>query len=228
MLDVLTAAVGTGSAFDALARGAPPLHLNLTMAAVASPAFARLAAACSTFGSRAIGVELSLMEVLADPALFAQARVAVAAAGCALVLDDVSHHAISLTRLAPLRPDLVKLAWSPRMASLAPEPADRLDAALAGLPAARLLLARAHSEAALRWGLARGIRRFQGSHVDAMLAASRLSSCAAADACTLRQCAERAAAAGSLSRRFCRNLGLLDAAAPAAAAGVTRRVLEAA
>ena len=76
------------------------------------------------------------------------------------------------------------------------------------------MLARADTEAALRWGMANGIRRFQGRHADAMLAAARIVDCAYASGCTLPQCIARAAAADPEGRRSCRNPGLLDAGVP--------------
>ena len=69
----------------------------------------------------------------------------------------------------------------------------------------KVVLHHAETEAALRWGLAHGIRRFQGRHVDAMLGASRIVSCGQAEACTLRQCIERAGAAGRVGRAGCVN-----------------------
>ncbi len=222
MLDLLAEAHGGGGPLDAASNVAPPAHLNLTLPAIASAAFARFAASCgrtpdavSLDGHPARGgIEVSLIEACADPAGFAEARVRVQAAGLLLVLDRVSHLTLMLTQLGPLRPDLLKLEWAPSLATLDRTGAERLDDALARLGPSRLVLLRADTEAAVRWGLARGIRRFQGRHVDAMLAASRLADCPQAGGCTLRQCAERGEAAGEAGRRFCRNTRLLDAAVP--------------
>jgi hypothetical protein len=62
--------------------------------------------------------------------------------------------------------------------------------------------------------MARGIRRFQGRYVDAMLGAARIVSCPAAETCTLRQCIERATATARAGRAGCGNLALLNAGAP--------------
>ena len=220
MLELLAAAHGGGGPLDHGAGPWPPLHLNLTLPAIASGAFARFAAsraAPGEGGGRGLGggIEVSLIEACADPAAFNDARARVHDAGLSLVLDRVSHLALLLTQVWPLQPDLLKLEWTPLLASLDPGDSRRLDGSLARLGPARLLLLRADSEAAVRWGLARGIRRFQGRHVDAMLAASRLAGCAHAGGCTLRQCTERGEASGEAGRRFCRNTRLLDEAAPA-------------
>jgi hypothetical protein len=53
--------------------------------------------------------------------------------------------------------------------------------------------------------------------VDAMLAAERITHCAHAAACSLRQCIDRAAATGAAGRIGCKNTAMLDAADPRAA-----------
>jgi hypothetical protein len=57
-----------------------------------------------------------------------------------------------------------------------------------------VVLHHAETEAALRWGMAQGLRRFQGRHVDAILAAGRILACPQATGCTVRQCMDRGAA----------------------------------
>jgi len=184
------------------------LHLNLPLSAVLTPAFARLAEIVHARGGRA-GIELDLVEALADPAAFERAKERVRAAGFTLALDGIGHEALLLTYPGRLGADLVKLEWSDALRAAGPD----AEAALREIGPARIVLTGADGETAMRWGYARGLRRFQGRHVDAMLAASRLGACAFTDACTLRLCAERASAVGAAGRTGCRNAALLDAAA---------------
>lgn len=193
----------------AAGQGWPVLHLNLTLSAILSPAFAAFAAACRAKQAQ-VAIEVALLEACADPDAFATARDQVRAAGFGFVLDGVSHHALAMTTPAVLQPDLLKLEWSRRIPEAGPE----LAAKLAELGPDRLVLHRADTEGALRWGLAHGIRRFQGRHVDAMLAASRIEACPHSGICSLRQCIERESATSTAGRAGCRNLALLDAAAP--------------
>ncbi len=215
MLELVAGQNGQGGALDPMvaARGAPPLHLNLTLGAILSPSFAAFAAACRAAGATA-GIEVSLIEASADSRAFAAARAAVARAGMALVLDGVSHLAMVLAAPWLLETDLLKLDWSPRLEDLAE--ADRRDiaSAIQAAGAHRIVLQRAGSEAAIRWGMALGIRRFQGRHIDAMLGASRIVGCALSGGCALRQCIERAGAIGLAGRAGCGNPALLDAAVP--------------
>ncbi len=210
MLDVLRQDLQVNGPLTAGARDAgPTLHLNLTLAGVLSERFARFAATCRAVGAQ-VGVEISLVEACADPEAFMIARTRLRLAGLALVLDGVSHHALMLTTPMVLEPDLVKLDWSQHL----PEAGPAVEQAVMALGCARVVLHRAETEEALSWGLAHGIRRFQGRHVDAMLAAGRVGACAHGGGCTLRQCSERASATGPGGRAGCNNPALLDAAAP--------------
>ena len=156
------------------------------------------------------GGDCPLLDACADPDAFLLARERLREAGFALVLDAVSHQALLITSPWVLEPDLLKLEWSRQV----PGGGDALDAALAKVGRSRIVLQRADTEEALRWGLGHGIRRFQGRHVDAILAASRVEACPHAASCTLRQCMEREFATSPAGRSGCRNLGLLDTAVP--------------
>ena len=217
MLRVLRLDEGSGTPLDVAADPATALHVNLSLPAVLSDEFAALAARCGTAGPP-LGVEVSLVEALADPDGWARARARLHAAGARLVLDGVTHPALLLARPAVLGADLLKLEWSPRIAGLPAAEMAELAREVALADPARLILARAESEAAVRWGLAHGLRRFQGHHIDQMLAAHRVLACPQAIACTLRQCTDRAAATGADGRTGCANLGLLDAGLPAGVA----------
>ena len=198
--------------------GPAALHINMTLAGIRSEAFGTLASACQTGGtagglSPKLGVELQFVEIVGDPKAFVLARQRLRAAGIALVIDGINHHALALATLAPLEPDLVKLTWVAAMASAGPETQEPLRTAIERLGPERLVLQHADSEAALAWGLKHGIFRFQGRYIDALLAAERLRACPRAAACTLPQCRERASATGLATRAGCGNTALLDRAA---------------
>jgi hypothetical protein len=194
MLALLADAAGTGGPLDIAAsvRAAPPSHINLTLPAILSDDFARLAARCRRCGV-AVGIEVALVDACGDAAAFARARGMLADAGLKLVLDSVSYLALLLAQPCALRPDLVKLDWSPVLPELQTEERLQLAAALERIGLDRVVLHHAETEAALRWGMAQGLRRFQGRHVDAILAAGRILACPQATGCTVRQCIERSA-----------------------------------
>ncbi len=187
----------------------PVLHLNLTLPGTASAAFVDFTA--SLPGSTALGIELQFMEAVADLAQFQAATDRLRLAGIAIILDGVDHAALLLARPAAFAPDLLKLDWSPRMAALPARERRHTEAVIAGFGPERIVLHRAETEAALTWGRQQGISRFQGRHVDAMLAAKRITACQHAAECSLRQCIDRAAATGPEGRMGCRDPALLDA-----------------
>jgi len=222
MLDGLRQRMGAGGPLDVVPRPRPegpavrpvPLHLHLTLHGLQSDAFTGFAAACAESGAT-YSVEVNVMEAAADPDGFAELRDRLDRAGTGLVIGGVNHLTLQIARPWKLRPRLMKLDWSPRLPELDRASAHRLDAVLADIGPVSVILARAETETAMHWGLARGIRKFQGRHVDAMLGASRLMACPHAASCTLRQCIERAGAIGPAGRAGCLNTDLLDAAVPA-------------
>ena len=187
------------------AGSALPLHLNLTVRGILSPEFAGFAAICRDLGAE-VGVEVSLMEACGDPAGFALARDRLRLAGLHLVLDGVSHHALLLTLPAVLEPDLVKLDWSEHI----PEAGQAVTAAIRRIGAARVVLRGAETPAAVSWGVANGLHRFEGGYVDTLLAAERMRVCPGAVRCRVRQCQERASATGPGGRSGCGNPAMLD------------------
>jgi EAL domain-containing protein (putative c-di-GMP-specific phosphodiesterase class I) len=194
----------------------PALHLNLTVRAILSPGFLRLTDAAEGAGAT-IGVEIALMDACADAQAFGAANMVLRAHGCVVVLDTIGHQALLLTRLEALDPDLVKLDWAPRMVGLGSRERRLLTEALQRIGPKRMVLHRVEARAALAWGMTQGITRFQGRHIDALLAAGRLEDCPQAANCTLRQCTERAGATGAAGRSGCLNTTRLDSAAMTAA-----------
>ncbi len=210
MLEVLSTEIAQGGVLA----GGPALHVNLTLAGILSPAFLGFTTAAQRAGLP-VGVEVALLEACADPLGFAAARMALRAQDCAVVLDAVSHPALLVTTVEALEPDLVKLDWTPRLASLATRERRVMAVAIERIGPERIVLHRVETEEALAWGQERGIQRFQGRQVDAMLATARRGACPRAAPCTLRQCVTRAAAIGAAGRAGCENLALLDAGVPA-------------
>lgn len=216
LLGIIGDSLGEGGPLDATLRDAPPLHLNMSLQTAASSVFERLAEQCRAAG-KGVGVEIALIEACGDPRRYHVVRDRLAASGVCLVLDNVSHLTAGLADVGGFAADLVKLDWSPRMAAPSGAEAALFEAALDRIGAGRVVLNHADTETAIRWGLGRGIRRYQGRHAEAMLAASRMAGCPWSGGCELRQCLERGTATTPAARQFCRNPDLLDRAAPPAA-----------
>ena len=209
VLALLRQAWGSGTPSDAAPRpGAPPLLLRLPLAVLAGPEFAAFAAL--PHGASKPAIAIAIAEAAADATAFDTVRAMLREAGMTLVLDGLTHHALVLARPEMLEPDFVALAWSTALPRLADARREEVAEAVARIGAARLVLTGADSEPALRWGRGRGIQLFQGTHVDAMLAATRQLSCPHAAVCGLRACTQRAIAATAVGRAGCARPDLLD------------------
>ena len=185
--------------------GAVVLHINMSLEAILSPSFDILAEAALRT-STPIAVEIAMLEVFADTDIFLKARARIRDVGFTLVLDEVTQHALLVSKPMTFGFDWLKLDWTREMLQSDP----RLDAAIDAIDPQKVILQKADTEDSVRWGMARGIRRFQGRHTDAMLAAGRLAVCHSAGACTLRKCIERESGATPAARTGCNNLALLD------------------
>ncbi len=203
-----------GQMLNALARDklvvGTSVHLNLTLPSLLTDGWSRLLPAAARSGIT-LGIELQFMEVVADLPRFAAARAKLRAAGCPVILSGLDHGALLLAAPETLGPDWLKLDWSPCLPALPSADRLALAAAIERIGSDRLILQRAETEAALAWGLAAGIRCFQGRYVDSMLAAERLKICPHAGGCSLRHCIDRGAATDAAGQAGCLNPALLDA-----------------
>ena len=188
----------------------PPLHVNLSVRAILSPGFLRLSEAAQAI-SAPFGVEVAMIDACADPLAFAAARMALRAQRYGIAIEGLGHESLPFFAPESLEPEFVKLDWSPQIPALQSASQHRLMAAASRIGLERIILQRVETAAAFAWGLANGIRRFQGWHIDALQAAGRMAACQYAAHCTARQCMDRAAATGAAGRSGCQNLALLDA-----------------
>jgi hypothetical protein len=152
------------------------------------------------------------LQAAADPDALEERRSALAEQGWGLAIGGLDAAALRLVDADAIPADWLLLQWSPALAALNP--------ALAPATLRRCLLLGCDAPDALAWGQSRGINRFVGPHVEAVLAAARLAGCRDSAGCTQRQCGERAAATAAAARIACRNHALLDATLPLPKPGV--------
>ncbi len=221
VLAALAAAAGTGLPLDPVPHRAsppawpggtpPPLHLHLSLAGVMAADFPPLAALLQESGV-GLAIVIAFEEACADPPLLAAARRVIAASGALFGLDDIHAETFSCAVPAALGPDFMVVDFSPALVERTARDSTRLFYPLGG---DQVVLRGADDEAALAWGVGRGITLFQGRHVAAMAAAARMFACPSARHCTLGQCIARAAAADPEGRFGCAEPALLDGARPA-------------
>jgi len=165
----------------------PSLHINLTLPSLSDPSFAAFEA--NRDQRIPLGVELRILDVLADSRAFSATRETLRAKGIKLVIDGLDESTLRFMDVGRTGADLYKLDWTPELAQ--PTRGDGLMNALKEIDPARLLLARCDSETAIAWGMNHGISQFQGRYVEAMLAATTMAVCEKARACSLAQCTQR-------------------------------------
>jgi len=208
-----------GALSEAKLRKLPPSYsLNLNLETVLSKDFERFEA---QQGSRAgISVELQVLDILADSRGFFQARDRLRQNGHQVVIDGLNELTLQFLDTHEFDADLYKVVWSPEMKD--GEHSSVVGAALRPLGPEKIVMSRCDSEAAIQWGLDRGIQRFQGRYVDAMLAAFTMAACPNAAACSLQQCIARHNVITGPLRGQCGNHDMLDSS-PTMSAPKARR-----
>lgn len=193
--------------------------LNLNLQTVRSREFADFAAGIA--GHSQVSVELQVLDILADSRAYFEARGRLREDGHRVAIDGLNELTLQFMDVSQFDADLYKLNWSPEIGDA--EHGDGVMAAFGAVELDRLLLARCDSEAAIQWGLGRGIQQFQGRYVDSMLAAYTMKVCDKSAACTLAQCIARHGVLAGPPRPDCGNLDMLDTPPVMRAPGKTRR-----
>ncbi len=146
-----------------------PVSLNLNVATVLSSGFQTFH---STVGdaARRIVIEMQTVDIFANLTAFDNARAWLNERGYRVLLDGLNPLSLSFFDPSLLRPDFVKISWSPEFHSGVPTDrlADIRDV-IGHIGAEKVILARVDSEDAIRWGLSLGVARFQGRMIDRLI-----------------------------------------------------------
>ena len=147
--------------------------LNLNLSTIKTNAFTQFADHIA--GHAGLSVEVQVLDVLADSRGYFAAHKRLHENGHAILIDGLSALSLQFMDVTQFKADLYKLHWSPEMGDR--EHGDQVAAGLNLVGMEKIVLGRCNSEAAIQWGLAKGIQRFQGRYVDAMLAAYTMEVC---------------------------------------------------
>lgn len=144
--------------------------LNLNVATTLSPAFYEFDREVGAARASAAVLELQMIDIFADPASFMFARDWLKGRGYKLCLDGVKPLLLPLIDRDWLAVDLVKIDWSPDLASdLVGQGGERLKQAIDVIGRDRVILCHCDNEAARSLGESLGITMFQGYHFDGLL-----------------------------------------------------------
>ena len=144
--------------------------LNLNLGTLLAPEFLAFDQHLPAGARGSVVIELQKADIFGDIGAFLFARDFVKERGYRLCLDGVTGVSLPFIDREQLQLDLVKLFWHPDLAD--PQHGGRLAAlrdALDRIGKRRVILARCDSEEAVQFGLAQGLRLFQGRHIDRLV-----------------------------------------------------------
>lgn len=180
--------------------------LNLNMATIETPVFQQFEA--SIRGRSGLVVEFQLLDIFNDLDGFLRARDKLRSRGHKSVLDGMSPLTLQFMDGELFDTDYIKVSWSPDM--IDDIKTAELQHALGPVGFDRVILSRCDTETSISWGLAQGIRMFQGRFLDSMISAVTMAQCDKSSACTLNQCTQRHGVITGRPRAECGNNDMLD------------------
>ncbi|KAF0114765.1 MAG: hypothetical protein FD149_1771 [Rhodospirillaceae bacterium] len=185
------------------------ISLNLNVTSCRHPSFNAFLETLAE--GQDVVVEMELVDAFAHLNDFLTIQAALHERGYKLLLDRLTPITFQLIDPTLFDAYYMKINWSPDLTdAVVPKDGETPQAFIARIGAEKFILARCDSEAAVKWGIAIGIRWFQGRFVDAMLAAVTMAGCLDSAACTLQQCTLRRGVIVGPHRDQCTNHRLLD------------------
>ncbi len=182
----------------------PAISLNLNLSTISEPIFDRLIQVWPT----PIIVELQISDIFYDMRIYFDMAEKIHKKGHKVLIDALSVTDLSYLDLFRLKPDFIKLFWSPLMEE---QQTKSLLKPYLSTPSIGVVLARCGSEDALKWGVKQGIQNFQGHYIDAVLGALTKNSCTFGQECTLTSCMSCRRTLSDKIRHQCVHLKHLDA-----------------
>lgn len=167
-LDNRLLAMLTGSDDPALATS---FSINMNVATILSPAFVNFDASLKHVARGTVVVELREIDIFADVASYMFARDFLHERGYRVCLDGLTHRTVGFIERDKLGVDLLKLMWNPTLVDdLSQRNHADLQDAVNRAGRARVIVSRAESDEAVRFGQQLGITMFQGFYVDKLVA----------------------------------------------------------
>lgn len=146
------------------ARSAPAISLNLNLETVVTPTFQSFVERLGE--NMKVIVEVQPVDVLTNLTLYQDVEAALAQLGHAVLIDGLTTAAMSVLDVSRLRPDYVKLVWSPELLNTMDPKGSRTTAMLKNIGGDKVILSRVDTPDALQWGVRSGIGLFQGRFLD--------------------------------------------------------------
>lgn len=147
-----------------------PFSLNLNVATILSPEFAKFETAVTPQLRGRLVIEMNKLDVFSDMGAFLFARDYLHDHGFRLCLDGLTHHTLRYYDRSTLGFDLVKLFWAPgAVEDMLPAMVPEVRSIVRDTGQAHTILCRCDSPRAIETGQDLGIVMFQGHEVDRRL-----------------------------------------------------------
>ncbi len=147
------------------AREAAAISLNLNLETVITTAFQGFLANMP----KKVVVEVQPIDVFTNPSMFMDVQSAMKSMGHAMLIDGLNVATLRLLDAASLKPDYIKVAWSPELSEIGNSSAGAVMAAVtAAVGEGKVIISRCESSKAMSWGLKNGVTLFQGRFLDSL------------------------------------------------------------
>ncbi len=151
-----------------------PFSINLNLATILTPEFAKFEAVIVPQLRGRLVIELNKLDVLSDMGAFLFARDYLHDHGFRLCLDGLTHHTLSFYNRAKMGFDLMKLYWTPNaLDDMLPSMIPEIRHIIMDTGQAHTILCRCENERAIKTGQEIGIVMFQGRYIDQTLSSNR-------------------------------------------------------
>lgn len=151
-----------------------PLSVNLNVSTVMARPFQNFHAIVGEHTDKVI-VEIQIIDIFADMKAYAYARDWLREQGYRVLIDGLNPLTLNFFDPELLYADLIKISWGPEVSGgVGENKTQHIKAVVDKMPQGSVVLSRVDSEEGVIWGLALGIRCFQGHYIDKVVEAMAL------------------------------------------------------
>ncbi|MBI2586729.1 MAG: EAL domain-containing protein [Rhodospirillales bacterium] len=146
-----------------------PLSLNLNVNTILSRDFQNFHKVIDKNAKKVV-IEMQVLDIFADMNTFVYARDLLQERGYRVLLDGLNPLALQFIEPGKLKTDFVKIAWGPEFEGGTDSgKMAQMREVVTATGKDSVILARVDTEQAVKWGIALGVKRFQGYYVDDLM-----------------------------------------------------------
>lgn len=184
------------------------ISLNLNLSTINTSEFINFEQYIKSLGQRII-VEVQPIDVLNNMKMYFYVKEKLHKLGHEVLLDATSLEMLSSINIKALDVDYVKLFWHDLMDEYSKQD-DEIVNLFEEIGKNKIILAKCLNENAVRWGIKKGIRAFQGPYIDMLEVAMIRKNCPNGRRCTAEDCLKRKKMISGYFRNMCEYKEILD------------------